>query len=113
MKRGDLGGSQAGRGWLTESQCEDGRPQWEEGTHELTSRIHPLYKNKQYATFESRCCISFWDSNDYTNHLSFIFMVYEAQGNYMLIIYSCWFHVVFMAPYAMYDDIVCMPVHRL
>ena len=40
-------------------------------------------------------------------------MVYEAQGNCMLIIYSCWFHVVFMAPYAMYDDIVCMPVHRV
>lgn len=39
-------------------------------------------------------------------------MVYEAQGNYLLVIYSCWFYVVFMAVYAMYSDIVCMLVHR-
>lgn len=95
-----------------ESQYEDGWPQWEEGMCELRSRIHPLYKNKQQATFESWYYISFFDSIDYTNHLSFIFMVYEAQGNYMFIIYSCWFHVMFMAPYAMYD-IMCVLVHRV
>lgn len=67
-----------------ELQCVDGWPHWEEGTCELRSRIHPLYKNKQKATFELQCCISFWDSNDCTNHLSFIFMVYESQRNYCL-----------------------------
>lgn len=113
--RGEIwGGSQAGRGWLTErvNMRMDGPRgrracvNWEVGS------IHYIKINTKQL-LNSWCCISFWDSNGYTNHLSFIFMVYGTQGNSRLIIYSCWFHAVFMAPYATYDDIVCMPVHRV